>query len=416
MNSNSLNIYVYADWHNLFEPIFVGTLLASRTRGKELFSFEYDNDWINSTNYFLLDPSLIKFTGKQFPESSNNFGVFFDSMPDTWGKKLMIRNAADQNSLQNKKPITLFDSDYLLNVFDKNRIGALRFKSEKNGPFLNNNAEFPTPPWAHVNDLQKAVNEFESKNHKKNNKWLPLLFAPGSSLGGARPKANILDQKNNLWIAKFPSKLDTIDKAQWEYLAYKLACKAGITMSDSKIEKVFGTHHTFFTKRFDRIGERRIHYASAMTMTSNNEEKLKNFIPSYLEIIEFIQNNGCEIQNDLQQIWRRIIFNISISNTDDHLRNHGFLLTNKGWKLSPAFDINPSLDKSGLSLNIDMNNNYLDFTLAKSIGPYCSLNNAQMNNIINEVKSVIDKWKIEARNIGISKSEITLMQSAFELY
>ena len=415
MNKNSSNIYVYADWHTLIKPVFIGTILVSRNRGKELFSFEYDIDWIKSPNYFLLDPLLVKYTGKQFPLNSNNFGVFFDSMPDSWGKKLMMRKAAQSRTNQKEKPTPLFDSDYLLEVFDKNRSGALRFKTDKQGEFLNNNELMPTPPWAHVNELQKAVNDFEDNNFKKINKWLPLLFAPGSSLGGARPKANVLDQKKNLWIAKFPSNLDLINKGQWEYLAYKLAIKSGIQMSGSKIEKIYGNYHTFFTKRFDRIGEKRIHFASAMTMTSNNEETLKNSNASYLDIVEFIQNNGCDIKNDLEQLWKRIIFNILISNTDDHLRNHGFLLTSQGWKLAPAFDINPSIDKSGLSLNIDMNSNDLDIELAKSIGTYCSLSIAQMNGIINEIKLVVSNWKKEAKSIEIPKDEISIMQNAFYL-
>lgn len=413
MKSPNLNIYVYADWHTIKEPIFIGTLLVNRVRGKELFNFEYDSTWINSTNYFLLDPSLVKFTGKQFPVGSDNFGVFFDSMPDSWGKKLMIRKAAQSNLSNSDRSIHLFDSDYLLNIFDKNRLGALRFKLDKSGDFLSNSKEFPTPPWTHTNDLQKAANDFENNNLKNIKKWMPLLFAPGSSLGGARPKANVLDQKNNLWIAKFPSKLDTINKAQWEYLAYILATEAGIIMSESKVEKIIGEHHTFFTKRFDRIGDGRIHFASAMTMTNYNEEKLKNITASYLDIVEFIQNNGCDIKNDLEQLWRRIVFNISISNTDDHLRNHGFLLTEKGWKLSPAFDLNPSVDKNGLSLNIDMNNNLLDFELAKSVGSYFSLNKSQMNNIIDEVKHVVGNWKFEAKKIGISKNEFPIMKDAF---
>lgn len=410
MKAPNLHIYVYADWHTLKEPIFIGTLIANRIRGKEIFNFEYDKNWINSANYFLLDPSLIKFSGKQFPTGTDNFGVIFDSMPDSWGKKLIHRKATQAN---NGKPTYLYDSDYLLGIYDKNRLGALRFKTDKDGDFINNKEDFPTPPWAHVNDLQKAANDFENNNLKNIKKWLPILFAPGSSLGGARPKANILDQKNNIWIAKFPSKLDTYDKGQWEFLAYRLAIKAGVNMSESKIQKIHGNYHTFFTKRFDRCYEGRIHFASAMTMTNYNEEKLKKHTASYLDIAEFIQNNGCNIEKDLEQLWRRIILNIAISNTDDHLRNHGFLLSKHGWKLAPAFDLNPSIDKSGLSLNIDMSNNDLDLLLAKSVGAHFSLNEAQMNHIIDEVKSAVSNWKVEAKNIGISKHDFSLLQDAF---
>ncbi|MGB3131897.1 MAG: HipA domain-containing protein, partial [Saprospiraceae bacterium] len=251
------------------------------------------------------------------------------------------------------------------------------------------------------------------EDNKSVKKWLAILMAPGSSLGGARPKANITDEKGNLWIAKFPSKGDTIDKGAWEYLAYKLALQCGVKMAESKIEKVSGKYHTFFTKRFDRQKSDRIHFASAMTMTGQNEETLKDNPASYLDIAEFRQYNGARNKQDLHQLWRRIVFHIAISNTDDHLRNHGFMLTNKGWILSPAFDINPSIDKNGLALNIDTHNNTLDFELAKSMGDYFQLNNAEMKHIIENAKTVISKWKKAAEMIGISRSEQELMSVAF---
>jgi serine/threonine-protein kinase HipA len=254
--------------------------------------------------------------------------------------------------------------------------------------------------------------ENEEENNDVN-KWLSVLMAPGSSLGGARPKANILDENKDLWIAKFPSKKDTIDKASWELLAYKLAVKAGINMADCKIEKISGNYHTFFTKRFDRENGERIHFASAITMTGNNEDTIRDNTASYLDIADFIQNYGTNINENLHQLWRRIIFNIAISNTDDHLRNHGFILTKQGWVLSPAYDLNPSIDKSGLALNIDTENNALDFELAKSVGDYFRLNNNQMDSIIKEVISVVNQWETMAKEIGITRSEIEIMSKAF---
>ena len=216
-------------------------------------------------------------------------------------------------------------------------------------------------------------------------------------------------------IAKFPSKADTIDKAAWEYLAYKLACKAGIIMSKCMLEKVNGPYHTFLSRRFDREGNERIHFASAMTMTGNTEDKIRDAMPSYLEIAEFIQNNGVNILPDLHQLWRRIVFHMAISNTDDHLKNHGFLLDEKGWRLSPAYDLNPSIDKHGLALNVDMENNALDFGLAKSVGPYFQLNNQEMDQIIKEVISVVKGWRSLARDLGISRAEQEIMSPAFSL-
>ncbi len=216
-----------------------------------------------------------------------------------------------------------------------------------------------------------------------------------------------------MWIAKFPSKNDTIDKGAWEFLAYQLALKSGIEMTECKIEKIAGKYYTFFTKRFDREGDSRIHFASAMTMTGNNEENLRFHTSSYLDIAEFIMNNGANVNENLHQLWRRIVFNICISNTDDHLRNHGFILTENGWILSPAYDLNPSVEKDGLSLNIDMDDNSLDLNLAKSVGIYFRLNESEMDAIIVEIQDAVSNWKDTATEIGISRGEQELMEGAF---
>ena len=295
-------------------------------------------------------------------------------------------------------------------------MGALRFKSYKDGPFLDDNKLTPTPPWSNVKELQHGAEVLETEDDNEAvKKWLNILLAPGSSLGGARPKANILDNDRNLWIAKFPSKGDPIDKAAWEYLAYKLALKAGIEMAESKIEKVSGKYYTFFTKRFDRLKGERIQFASAMTMTGQNEDTIKNNPPSYLDMAEFIQFNGAQNKKDLHQLWRRIIFHIAISNTDDHLRNHGFILTDTGWILSPAFDINPSIDKDGLALNIDTQNNALDIELAISVGEYFQLTKNEMEIIVEEIKVAVSNWRTIAHEIGISRAEQELMSAAFRL-
>jgi serine/threonine-protein kinase HipA len=264
--------------------------------------------------------------------------------------------------------------------------------------------------------LQNAAANFENDDDNDEvKKWLSVLMAPGSSLGGARPKANVLDADKSLWIAKFPSKTDTTDKAAWEFLAYQLAINAGIEMAPCRIEKIMGNYHTFFTKRFDREKGERIHFASAMTMTRNNEDTIRDNPASYLDIAEFISNFGTNIETNLQQLWRRIIFNIAISNSDDHLRNHGFILTKEGWILSPAYDLNPSIDKDGLALNIDTDNNDLDFELAKNVGEFFRLNKQQMETIIQEVLKVTSNWRTIAKEIGISKSEQELMEKAFHV-
>ena len=414
MATNKTDIYVYAHWLGLAEPVLLGILSAHQAKGRKAFSFEYDKNWLKFNAQRLIDPDIQFYSGQQFPNNKENFGIFLDSMPDTWGRTLMKRREIQLAKAKGENPKTLYDIDYLLGVFDETRMGAFRFKLDPDGDFLDNDSEKSTPPWSTVRELQQAVVHYENDtDNEAINKWLKVLIAPGSSLGGARPKANVLDEKNQLWIAKFPSKNDTIDKAAWEYLTYQLAIKAGIEMAECKIEKVSGTYHTFFTKRFDRIGQERIHFSSAMTMTGNNEDTIKNQPASYLDIVEFIQNYGCKVKENLHQLWRRIVFNIAVSNTDDHLRNHGFILNNEGWALSPAYDLNPSIDKDGLALNIDMDNNVLDFELAKSVGDFFRLNQSEMDNILNEVFNSVKQWKEIAHKIGISRSEQELMQAAF---
>ncbi len=414
MATKKTDIYIYAHWLGMPESKCIGVLTAQQAKGKKAFSFAYDADWIRSKEQQLLDPDIAWFSGPQYPNGKENFGVFMDSMPDTWGRTLMRRRAAQLAKEAGRPVPNLYDIDFLLGVYDATRMGGLRFKLNKDGSFLDDNHGMPTPPWANIRELQHGAEVLEmNEDSDEVKKWLAILMAPGSSLGGARPKANIIDDHGQLWIAKFPSKSDTIDKGAWEYLTYKLAIECEVVMSESRIEKVAGKHHTFFTKRFDRQLHERIHFASAMTMTGQNEETVKENPASYLDMAEFIQYNGAQNKKDLLQLWRRIVFHIAVSNTDDHLRNHGFILTDRGWILSPAFDLNPSVDKEGLALNIDTHNNALDFELAKSVGEYFQLTDVEMNAIIAEVKAAVSGWKKVARDIGISRAEQEFMSAAF---
>ncbi|MUP45909.1 type II toxin-antitoxin system HipA family toxin [Gramella sp. BOM4] len=416
MAEGKINIYVYADWKGLEAPTEIGVLSAQFAKGKKAFSFEYNKDWLKRNSYQLLDPEINFFSGPQYPTDKENFGVFLDSMPDTWGKTLMKRRAAQEARSRNEKIPKLYEIDYLLGVYDESRMGALRFKTDRKGPFLDNDTKNPTPPWSSLGDLQEAVNHIESDSETNTiRQWLAVLIAPGSSLGGARPKANVLGKNGDLWIAKFPSKTDTIDKGAWEFLTYRLALDCGIEMAESKIEKITGPYHTFLTKRFDREDGQRIHFSSAMTMTGNTEESLKNVSPSYLDIVDVIENYGINVEENLHQLWRRLIFNIAVSNTDDHLRNHGFIMNEKGWELSPAYDINPSVEKDGLALNIDADDNALDLDLAIGVGEYFRLGEDDMNQIIEEILSVISNWKHYAKKIGIAQKEQLIMEPAFKV-
>jgi len=414
MAGGKFDIYVYGDWKGLNGPLQVGILSAHFAKAKKAFSFEYNKEWLEKGLYQLLDPDIDFYSGPQYPTDKENFGIFLDSMPDTWGKTLMKRREAQDARAREEKARTLYEIDYLLGVYDESRMGALRFKTDPDGPFLDNEDKSPTPPWSSLGDLQEAVKHLE--NDTENDairQWIAVLIAPGSSLGGARPKANIFGKDKDLWIAKFPSKTDTVDKAAWEFLTYNLAIGCGIEMAESKIERISGAYHTFLTKRFDRENGNRIHFASAMTMTGNTEESLKTITPSYLDIVDVIETYGTNVDKNLQQLWRRIVFNIAVSNTDDHLRNHGLILNEKGWELSPAYDLNPSTEKDGLALNIDMDDNSLNFDLAKSVGEFFRLNESEMDAIIEEVLTVVSDWKSVAKQIGIPNKEQLLMESAF---
>ena len=292
MATSKIDILVYADWLEIGGPKLLGTLAAHQGNGRKTFSFSYDEKWLATEKPFLFDPDITWNKGQQFPIGKSNFGIFNDAMPDTWGRTLMKRREAQIAKEEKRVVKNLNDMDFLLGVNDESRMGGLRFKLHEKESFLNNDRARPTPPWSSVRELQHGISLIESdKDNKEVRKWLSILLAPGSSLGGARPKANIIDEKGNLWIAKFPSKEDTIDKAAWEFLSYKLATKAGIEMAECKIEKISGKHFTFFTKRFDRIKHKRVHFASAMTMTGNNEDTIKDNHPSYLDIAEYIQFN-----------------------------------------------------------------------------------------------------------------------------
>lgn len=403
------DIYVYMDWQESDSPIQMGVLHSEVLRGKEVFSFENNTDWLTYKQFRVLDPDLAQFSGKQYlPADKSNFGMFLDSSPDRWGRMLMRRREAINARLENRPSRTLTEADYLLGIYDGNRMGALRFKLSPDDEFMDNNKAMATPPWTSIRDLEYASLQLEKENLKDDAeyaKWLNMLIAPGSSLGGARPKANILDNNGALWIAKFPSGHDTKDMGAWEAVTAEMARKCGIEMAESRAQKFSNRQHTFLTKRFDRINGKRIHFASAMTLLGYTDGTNSAEGVSYLELAEWIGRNCNNVSQNLEQLWRRIVFNIAVSNCDDHLRNHGFLLTPKGWTLSPAYDINPDEHGMGLKLNISEDDNSLDFELALSVAAYFGLDNATSNEIINHTKKVVSNWQQLATQYGISRSE-----------
>jgi serine/threonine-protein kinase HipA len=412
------SVFVYADWEGLPEEnVLMGQLQSELLRGKEVFSFVYSKEWLSSNFAQTLDPDLVYSEGLQYlSDDKTNFGLFLDSSPDRWGRVLLRRREAAMARYEKRAIQNLTELDFLMGVFDGNRMGGLRFKREKEGPFLDDNKQYAVPAWTSLRELEQIslrLENDEASNDPDYMRWLSLLVAPGSSLGGARPKASVVDEKGHLWIAKFPSVQDTFDVGAWELVTHRLATKAGVDMSEAKAQVFSTKHHTFLTKRFDRMSSgKRKHFASAMTLLgySDGEEGA-----SYLELVEFISRQGANVQADLAQLYRRIAFSIAVSNVDDHLRNHGFLWTKDGWILSPAYDINPVETGSGLHLNISDIDNSLDWDLLKETAPFFRLEPEMADKIIQEVKEVVKEWEKEAKSVGINTSERDLKSNAFRM-
>jgi len=412
-------ILVFADWGDSGSPLFIGTLYSTPSRGKEILSFEYSKGWLESGFAQQLDPDLQFYTGLQYlKEGKANFGIFMDSAPDRWGRMLIRRRESIRARESRRKEKTLLESDFLLGVYDQYRIGGLRFKLENDGAFLNDDKGLTVPPRTSLKELEIACLKIEDESNpdKEEARWLNMLLARGSSLGGARPKASALDQNKRLCIAKFPSRNDTKDVGAWEMVAGDLAKQAGINMAEGNIVRLSSPYHTYFTRRFDRLEEgKRIHFASAMTMLGYNDGADATEGASYLDIVGFLIKHGSRSDPDLEELWRRIVFSICIKNTDDHLRNHGFLLTETGWCLSPAYDINPVETGTGLRLNISENDNSLDLDLAMEVAPFFRLPDKKANQIIEKVKSVVKSWRRVADKYKIPKSEQDRMSGAFQL-
>ena len=419
-NSNQQKrILVYASWTDISSPALMGTLIVSITRGKEIFSFEYYNKWLESGFAQVLDPDLGLYSGPQYiRDDKANFGLFLDSSPDRWGRLLMKRREAAHARNEGRENKTLFESDYLLGVFDGHRMGALRFKTDSNCEFLDDNKRNASPPWASLRDLEYASLQLEKDDISEDPEyftWLNMLIVPGSSLGGARPKSSVVDPSNELWIAKFPSSTDQINVGAWEMVTHQLALEAGLNVAESRIQKFSSRHHTFLTKRFDRNSNGgRIHFASALTMLGYKDGISHTEGASYLELAEFLIQNGAQVNTDLEELWRRIVFYICVSNTDDHLRNHGFILREDGWVLSPAYDINPVDTGLGLSLNISEDDNSLDIDLAFEVAKYFRLNNTRANEIFNQVRDSVRQWRVISKGYSISSLEQDHMSRAFK--
>ena len=417
MTSNRKTIYVYENF-NSDEPNFLGTLFVENVRGRENYSFEYDADWLKSSSHCMhLDPDLQLYVGRQYPAGEKDvFGLFADSSPDRWGRLLMTRRERILAEQEGRKPRKLLGSDFLLGVYDETRMGAIRFKLEKDGAFLSDDSETPTPPWTSLRTLEEASRQFENDESGLEQKWINQLIKPGSSLGGARPKATVLDTKGNLWIAKFPSKHDDVNVGAWEKVTHDLARLCGLDVPESMLIDFSKYGSTFLVRRFDRNGSSRVHFASAMTMLGKTDGASAADGSSYLELVSFLKSNGADPKKDLVELWKRIVFNMAVSNTDDHMRNHGFILKADGWHLSPLYDVNPVPAGDELSLCVNEDDASISLNLALEIAPYCGINAKDATAMAEKIlKTVRENWNRLATEYGLSRSAQEYMRPAFSM-
>lgn len=414
MSANQKTILVYDDFSN-DDPILLGRLYVDIIKGGESYSFEYDDNWLMDTQLSVsVDPDLSPYGGRQFPNGSTIFGIFQDASPDRWGRVLMMKRERLQAEKEKRKPRKLNDSDFLLGVCDETRMGGIRFKLETGGEFLSEDKEVAIPPWTTLRTLEEASRQFENDANILNEKWLNQLINPGSSLGGARPKATVVDTEGNLWIAKFPSKNDDNNTGAWEKVVHDLARMCGLNVPESRIETFSKLGSTFLVKRFDRDGKRRIHFASAMTLLGKTDGSSANDGSSYLDLVSIIKSMGCNPESDLIELWKRIVFNMAVSNTDDHLRNHAFILKKNGWALSPLYDVNPVPYGDELSLNINEDDNHISIPLAIDAAYRFNIKKTdaeKMAKVITE--TVKNNWENLAIKYNIPRSKIEDMRPAF---
>lgn len=407
-------IYVYDDFL-CDEPVLLGKLYVGVIKQGETYSLEYDKEWLTNNKMSIsLDPEIQPFVGRQFPNGKSIFGLFADASPDRWGRVLMNKRERLLAEREGRKPSKLHDSDYLLGVYDETRMGGIRFKLDIDGEFLSNDKDTAAPPWAALRTLEEASRNFEKDENGLTDKWLKQLIKPGSSLGGARPKATVVDTSGQLWIAKFPSKNDESDTGAWEKVVHDLARMCGLNVPESKIEKFSKLGSTFLVKRFDRDGEKRIHFASAMTLLGKTDGASAEDGTSYLDIAGFIKAYGANPKSDLVELWKRVVFNMAVTNTDDHLRNHAFILTNNGWILSPLYDVNPVPYGDELSLLVDSEDNSIKVDLAIRTAPRYGITEKEATKLSEEILVVVrDNWERLAKEYGLSRGQIENMRPAF---
>lgn len=412
-------LYVYADFDWLKEVELIGELGYESLRGADSYSFTFKNEWLRQHSDLFLSDNLNNYPGQQYTQPDKDiFGCFSDALPDRWGRTLLLRREQIA-AAEEKRPVRRLSSfDFLTGIDDFSRMGGFRFKEDLDGEFINVSESLKIPPLTDIRELIAASAEMEKceeNNMLPDRKWIAQLVQPGTSLGGARPKANVIDADKTLYVAKFPSRKDDYDVGLWEHFSHLLAKKAGINSAKTKVLATGEKYHTLLSQRFDRASNgKRIHFASAMSLLGLSDGDNATSGHGYLDIVDFIIQNCTDVNRNLQELYRRVAFNICIGNTDDHFRNHGFLLTAKGWTLSPAYDMNPTLNEYQ-SLLISSTSNKADLSVLLDACEDYMLNRKTAEKIVSEVVEAVKGWREIAIRQGVSKSEIDMFSGVLDI-
>lgn len=412
-------LLVYADLHWLHTPALVGELSYESLRGADSYGSSFAPTWLQTQRDLFLSADLNNYTGMQYTAADRDiFGCFSDALPDRWGRTLLNRREQLQAQEQRRPLRRLSSFDYLLGIDDYSRMGAFRFKETPDSDFINSDPTLKIPPLTDIRTLEaagSAIEQSEAHNALPEKKWIAQLIQPGTSLGGARPKASVTDLDGALCVAKFPSRKDDYDVELWEHLCHLLARKAGIEVADTKVLKAIGPYHTLISRRFDRTADGgRIHFASAMTLLGLQDGNNAADGHGYLDLVDFIVQHCTAVESNLRELYRRVAFYICVGNSDDHFRNHGFLLTPKGWTLSPAYDINPTLNSSQ-SLLISSVSNQAAFSQLRAAAEDYLLTRETADAILAEVQAALVDWSTLAVQIGIPRREIAQFADRWQL-
>ena len=411
-------LYVYADFDWLKDVEFIGELGYESVRGPDSCCFTFSNEWLRKHGDLYLCSDLNTYPGSQYTTPDKDiFGCFSDVLPDRWGRTLLLRREQIEATEQGRTMRRLSSFDYLTGIDDTSRIGGFRFKKDKEGSFINTSELLKVPPLTEIQELLAAsreVEKSEENNVLADRRWIDQLVHPGSSLGGSRPKASVMGDDKALYIAKFPSRKDDYDAGLWEHFSHLLAMDAGINAAKTQALTIGERYHTLLSRRFDRTGGgKRIHFASAMTLLGLSDGDDASSGHGYLDIVCFIIQHCTNVESNLQELYRRVAFNICIGNSDDHFRNHGFLLTAKGWTLSPAYDMNPSLSE-WQSLLISRTSNKADLTILLEAHEDYLLSRRTAESIISEVVQAVKGWRGLAMRLGIVKREVDFFAGVLE--